>query len=68
MNYLYKKLHQKKWFHNDLEKIGSEYNVVDELKKADTVEKPEKEGLQNFRNQLQILVEAVFLEQQSENR
>jgi len=68
MNYLYKKLHQKKWFHSDLEKVWSEYDVADELRKADTVEKPEKEALKNYRNRLQIFVEAIFLEQQRENR
>lgn len=68
INYLYKKLHQKKWFHNDLDKIWTEYDVVDELRKADTVEKPEKENLQNYRNRLQIFVEWVFSEQQQENR
>lgn len=68
LNYLYKKLHQKKWFHRDLEKIGTEYDVADELKKAETVEKPEREALQNYRNDLQYMVEAIFLEEQQENR
>jgi hypothetical protein len=68
MNYLYKQLHQKKWFHWFLEEVWSEYEVIDSLRKADTVEVPEKENLNNFRNQLQILVEWIFREQQQENR
>lgn len=68
INYLYKKLHEKKWYHGFLEEVWSEYEVVDSLKKAETVESPEREILKNFRHQLQILVEWVFREQQQENR
>jgi hypothetical protein len=68
MNYLYKKLHQKKWFHADLDKLGSEYDVVDDLRDAEALEKPEREGLQNFRNEVQNIVEGILLEQQQENR
>lgn len=68
INYLYKKLHEKKWFHSFLEDVWSEYEVIDSLKKAETVESPEREILKNFRHQLQILVEWILREQQQENR
>lgn len=68
MNYLYKRLHAKKWFHNTLEKVGTEYSVVDDLRKAETLKKPERESVQNFRNEVQVLVEKIFQEQQKEQR
>ncbi len=68
LNYVYKKLHQWKWYHSFLEFVWSEYEVVDALEKAETVEFPERETIKNFRSQLQITVEWIFREQQKENR
>lgn len=68
INYMYKKLHQKKWFHTYLQNVWSEYEVVDDLRKAETIEAPERESLKDFRNELQQLVEWIFFSQQQENR
>lgn len=66
INYLYKTLHGRKWFHSLLEDVWTEYITTDSHEKNDVIEKPEQETLDLFLKRVATLVETVFLESQDE--
>ena len=66
MNTMYKYLHQKKWYKDTLEYVGSEYYLIDSLSGNDSIEKVEKENLHEFQKVLQRLTKQQFHRSQQE--
>lgn len=66
MNTMYKYLHQKKWYKDTLEFVGSEYYLIDSLSGNDSIEKIEKENLLRFVWALQRLTKQQFRKSQQE--
>ena len=66
MNYLYKTLHTKKRYTSDLQFVGSEQVLTDNLSSKETIVDPERQKLQRFRANVEILVKTIFAETHSE--
>lgn len=69
LNTVYKRIHRwKKWYHNDLQDVWSEFIVKDDLRKNETIAAPEREAIQKVITDIQWVIESVFQGQKRELR